>query len=360
MNLDLKPKYDVSVFGHELWHFVGASNTRVKSELLLEAMDLTLNSKSESEFGERYNENLVPLWECLAYQAQLSRTDTPEELKAAINTSLDSQPKLKELVNLAGQFEGNMLAQVKKKSDLTHDTLNGYLYQTIDVLNRLGVNLATISQVFKDLFEIPKESIPEFPTVTAMTSFISQSAFSRLDRLQPRSRAWRVVDIADPSKVITASIANEEQLKTRDYVMQDALYAESIQRSLEADTQRLLRSYAYSILDDFGVGTPIQLVTVDSLDSPHPEISKTRIHFPSRETMFLRLGEHIRKGELYLDRYAKSLGPPVEKRVSAYVRFLKSLRGLGIPLQNAERVGIHRSETEVYIHLKQNLPKAQA
>jgi|SRR5208337_2515116 len=360
MNLDLKPKYDISVFGHELWHFVGAANTRVKSELLLEAIDLTLKSKNESEFCERYNESLVPLWECLAYQAQLSRIDTPRDLKEAINRSLEKQPKLKELVNLASRFEGNMLAKVEKKSTLTHDTLNGYLYQTIDVLNRLGVDLENISQIFRGLFEMPKESITDFPTVTAMTSFISQWAFSRLDQQRPRSKPWKVVDIADPSKVITASIGNEEQLKTRDYVMQDVLYAESIRRSLEVDTQQLLRSYAFSILDDFGVGTPIQLVTVDSLDSPHPQVSKTRIHYASCEAMFLRLGEHIRKAELYLNRYAKSLGPPVERRVFAYVKFLKSLREVGVLLQTAENLGIDRCQTQVYLHLKQNLPKLQA
>jgi hypothetical protein len=357
VNLELNPKHELSVIGHELWHFVGAANTRVKSELLLEAISSTLKLGKTSEFPESYNENLVPLWESLAYQAQLSRSDTPHDLKAAIIESLTDQPELAVFVDLVGEFEKNVLGNVKKISTLTQDILTGYLYQTIDVLHRLGVTFEEVSRVFRDLFLTPPRSIPELPTVTSLTSFISEATFSHLTSGRPDAPRWKIVDLADTRRTFAAPVG-EEKLKTMDYVMQEVLYAEAIREAFEEDEQELLSHYAFSILDDFGVGCPIRHVTVDSLDAPNWVSAKIWVHSPDKKAMFLRLGEHIRKTGLYLRRRAAILAPSTEKRISAYLRFLKSLRELGPILQDADMVRGDDCERRAYLHLKKNLPAA--
>jgi len=357
LNLQLEPKYELSVIGHEFWHFVGSANTRVKSELLLEAMHPTLKDGKASALPEVYNENLVPLWECLAYQAQLRRSDAPQDLKDAVLDSLAEQPTLEALVALAGEFEKNVLSKVKKSSNLTPDVFTGYLYQQIDVLRRLGVAFQEVLHIFTQMLETPPQLIPELPTVSSMTAFISETVFTLLSKERPNVPRWQIVDIADPRQRYEAPVGTEEQLITRDYVMQDVLYAEAIGEAFKADERQILSHYAYSVLDDFGVGCPIELITVDSLDEPDLRSARIRIHKPDRKAMFLRLGEHIRKGELYLGRKANREAS-LERRLLAYVRFLKSLRELGSVLQNIDSVTLDACHTRAYLHLKQTLPTA--
>lgn len=76
-NLDFEEKYKLSVIGHELWHFTGASSTIAKRSLLLNALRDELEGGVDVEFTEKYNEKLVKVWEAIAYMSQLRLPATP-------------------------------------------------------------------------------------------------------------------------------------------------------------------------------------------------------------------------------------------------------------------------------------------
>lgn len=326
-NLRLNMKYRTSVFGHELWHFVGSSNTKVKKELMLQAIKRELDTKPDSLFIEDYDNSLVPLWEAVAYQSQLSRDSTPKELAEVILSTLKADSKQYDLTMLVDSFVRNVSNRLAKTNDMTGDILSGHILQDIDVLHRLGLDFSVISEALKKLLAASEDEIPPLKSMQDMTAFASGYLFKSIP-VQASDDYVVAQDIVDRQKTFNLPIKKAAPSYLMDYEFQDLTYWKELRDFFLQDTDQKLKKYALSVLDDFGVATPLFLCTVNSLEGIEQIDPKNMtVHFPDPSAMLLRLGERINLA----NRYFKDWKGRLEKSgllddYKRYLIFLNSMR----------------------------------
>jgi len=328
-NLRLHIKYRTSVFGHELWHFVGSSNTKVKKDLMIQAIKHELNAKPDYPFVEDYDQSLVPLWEAIAYQNQLSRDSTPKELAEAIISTLKEDARQYDLVMLVDSFVRNVTSKLAKTTDMTGDMLSGHILQAIDVLHRLGLSFPIILESFKKLLAVSEGEIPPLKHMQDMTAFASAFLFKSIPE-QSSNDYVLAMDIVDRRKAYRLPIKKTAPSHLMDYELQDVNYWKELRDFFLHDTDQRLKKYALSVLDDFGVATPLILCTVDSLGGIEQIDSKNvTVHFPDRKAMLLRLGERINLASRYAKEWEERLHKAgVLGDFRNYLKFLDSMHDI--------------------------------
>jgi hypothetical protein len=334
---------------------VGSSNTKVKKELMIEAMKHELDTKPNHLFIETYDQKLVPLWEAIAYQSQLRLEHTPKELAEAILRTLKEDTQQYELVMLVDAFVRNITGRLAKTTDMTGDILSGYILQTIDILHRLGLDFSVIFDAFNKLLAVSKEEVPPLGSIQDMTTFVSNYLFKSIPK-QSKNDYVLAVDIADTKNTFRLPIERTTPSYLMDYVLQDVTYWQEVRELFSKDTSHCLKKYGLAVLDDFGVATPIIICTVDSLDKLEPNRLPVTVHYPDKKVMLLRLGERLKLARRYTMDWKERLEKAgLSGEYENYVHFLSSLRDISEVLGAANGNNVLACQEKAYEFLKSRL-----